>query len=153
VVGEVVVETESLSHEEWLLLEYAIVIEHEIIYQVHNLLLESQGVALSCFGCDLVLQEFHTTILLDKLSLSIEVVCLEEGRQTAKDGLFYLGVLFYLELVGEIDGSTFGCELLHIGIVGDDRSQNGASTSANLLAAVGEDETKNLLHAPHETNI
>ena len=72
-----------------ILLEYAIIIQNKIINQIHNLLLQAQRVFLSLLGAYLLRQEFHTSILLNELSLAIEIVCLQEGRKTSKYRFFH----------------------------------------------------------------
>ena len=125
-----------------MLLVDAIVVEDEVINEVHHLLLQPHVEGL----CELLIahearQELKSVLLGQEAALSIKVVCLEPGSQTTEERILHREGVFALELASQVDCSTFAGEFLHLPIIRHDRRQEVARGLAHLLTPMSEYQT------------
>ena len=78
-----------LSDVVWVLSEHAIVIQHQVLDQVHHFLVKTDVEAMvGCRVANQRCQEVKALLLCDEAPLSFEVISLEPGGKTAKNSIF-----------------------------------------------------------------
>ena len=83
-------------------------------------------------------------MLIDEPALALEVVCLDPGCQTSKNGVLELDGFLLHEFSNKVDCSTLAGEFLHLAIVRHDRGEEVTSRLAHLRTLMRIDQTQQL---------
>ena len=109
------------AHEERVLLENAIVVEHEVVQHEDDLLAQAHGEFLVGRRVrEEPAKPGSACVLLNEAALPLEVVRLDPGGEAAEEGILQGQRWLPLEAEDQVERTALGGELLNLSVVGHD---------------------------------
>jgi len=153
-VQEVLVRRKVSAHMVRLLLEDAVVVDHQVVDKAVHV--RSQTITEGCFHGGVsghLSKKVKTLSVADESSFRFEVVRFEPGGQAVEDRYLRGESLLALELVNQVDGAALARELLYLAIVEHCGCEHTATQTPHLLVRVSEYKPQQLSHATHQAQV